>query len=114
MAEPVKSDWPVLSRYEGAHLREIAMPVGGMGPGCFALRGRWQLTDRQLMSRPHRGGRPAYAHLLLRTQSRDGKSDTVRLRVLEGDLVQGLAADSGATAALAGLPRFPEVSFEAS
>ena len=49
------TDWPILSRYDEAHLKEIAMPMGGIGTGFFALGGRGQLTDWQLMSRPHRG-----------------------------------------------------------
>src|SRR5262249_19836081 len=89
-------------------------PAGGIGTGFFCLGGRGQLTDWQLMSRPHRGWRPMYAHLLLRTRQSTGKGEEVKLRVLEGDLAQGLAADSGAPAVLAGIPRFPEVAFEAS
>lgn len=109
------TDWPVLSHYAGDHLREVALPVGGIGTGFFALGGRGQLTDWQLMSRPHRGWKPPYAHLLLRTKqtSADG-SQQAKLRVLEGDLIEGLAADSGAPAMLAGLPRIRDVRFEAS
>src|SRR2546428_2193001 len=77
-------DWPVLSRYDGARLREIAMPIGGIGTGFFALGGRGQLTDWQLMSRPNRGWRPMYCHLLVRTAQRSPRGETVKLRVLEG------------------------------
>ncbi|HEV3165103.1 MAG TPA: GH116 family glycosyl-hydrolase, partial [Isosphaeraceae bacterium] len=106
--------WPVLSRYDAAHVRELAMPIGGIGTGFFALGGRGQLTDWQLMSRPNRGWRPMYAHLLLRTRQGTGRDEVIKLRVIEGDLVEGLAGDSGAAGTLAGLPRFRNVSFEAS
>lgn len=108
------SDWPVLSRYDAAHLREIALPIGGIGTGFFALGGRGELTDWQLMSRPNRGWRPMYAHLLLRTHQTSGNEPKTKLRVLEGDLTQGLAADFGAPSVLAGLPRMKDATFEAS
>ncbi len=109
-------DWPVLSRYDADHLREIAMPLGGIGTGFFALGGRGQLTDWQLMSRPNRGWRPMYCHLLLTTRGKSVKegSAPAQLRALEGDLTDGLAADSGAPQVLAGLPRFRNARFEAA
>ncbi|HEY3280894.1 MAG TPA: GH116 family glycosyl-hydrolase [Armatimonadota bacterium] len=106
-------EWPVLSRYDSDHLREIAMPIGGIGTGFFALGGRGQLTDWQLMSRPNRGWKPMYSHLILRTHQ-PGADPEVKVRVLEGDLTEGLASDFGAPAVLAGLPRFHRASFEAS
>ena len=86
------------------------MPVGGIGTGFFALGGRGQLTDWQLMSRPSRGWRPMYAHLLLWTNQNGVK----KLRVLEGDLDQGAAGDSGLAETFAGIPRFRTAEFEAS
>jgi uncharacterized protein (DUF608 family) len=103
-------DWQVLSRYDEQHLREIAMPVGGIGTGFFCLGGKGQLTDWQLMSRPHRGWRPMYAHLMLWT--RQGKN--AKLRVLEGDLTEGLSSDFGAPQVLAGIPRMKPRGFEAT
>ena len=78
--------FPVLRRYQGRSLDEIVLPIGGIGTGFFGLGGRGQLSDWQLMSRPNRGWRPMYVHLLLRTK----QGDDVRLRVLEGDLARGL------------------------
>lgn len=86
------------------------MPVGGIGTGFFALGGRGQLTDWQLMSRPNRGWRPMYAHLLLWTK----QGEIRKLRVLEGDLDRGAASDSGLPETFAGLPRFQSAEFEAS
>ncbi|GIV19864.1 MAG: hypothetical protein KatS3mg023_1615 [Armatimonadota bacterium] len=105
-----KPDWLILSTYDAQHLREIAMPVGGIGTGFFCLGGKGQLTDWQLMSRPHRGWRPMYAHLMLWT--RQGTES--KLRVLEGDLTEGLSADFGAPQVLAGIPRMKPKGFEAT
>lgn len=104
------SEWRVLRRYEGEHLREIAMPIGGIGTGFFCLDGRGRLVDWQLMSRPNRGWRPMYSHLLLWTKQRDEK----KLRVLEGDLEYGRAGDSGQPEVLAGLPRMGHPIFEST
>lgn len=106
--------WPVLSRYNKEHTQAIAMPVGGIGTGFFALGGRGQLTEWQLMSRPNRGWRPPYAHLLLRTQRGTGDKEEIRLRVMEGDSDDNLGADFGAPGTLMGVSRFPHVQFEAS
>lgn len=104
------SDWKVLKRYEGEHLREILLPIGGIGTGFFGLDGHGRLTDWQLMSRPNRGWRPMYVHLLLWT--RQGQER--KLRILEGDLEYGRAGDNGQPEVLAGIPRFRNASFEAT
>jgi non-lysosomal glucosylceramidase len=103
-------NWPVLRRYGKESLREISMPIGGIGTGFFGLGGRGQLTDWQLMSRPNRGWRPMYAHLLLWTK----QGEVRKLRVLEGDLAEGAASDSGLPETFAGLPRFRDAEFEAT
>ncbi len=87
------------------------MPVGGIGTGCFALTGDGALTDWQLMSRPHRGWRPPYAHLLLWVRTPRGQT---YLRVLEGITRLHLDADHGVPQALGGIPRMRAVSFESA
>lgn len=108
------NDWKVLSRFDVDHLREIAMPVGGIGTGFFSLGGRGQLTEWQLMSRPHRGWRPMYCHFALWTQQQEGAKEVAKLRLLEGDLQENLSADHGAPHILAGIPRMKPAGFEAS
>jgi hypothetical protein len=34
------ADWPVLKRYDQAHLARIALPLGGIGTGTVSLGGR--------------------------------------------------------------------------
>ncbi|MGQ9879416.1 MAG: GH116 family glycosyl-hydrolase [Armatimonadota bacterium] len=104
------SDWKVLARYDAPHLREIAMPIGGIGTGFFCLSGRGELTDWQLMSRPHRGWRPMYSHLLLWTR----QGQEAKLRVMENQLTEGLSADFGAPQVMAGIPRMRAVRFESA
>ena len=104
------SGWKVLKRYEGEHLREILMPIGGIGTGFFGLDGRGRLTDWQLMSRPNRGWRPMYSHLLLWTDSGSEK----KLRIVEADLDYGRGGDSGQPETLAGIPRFQKAVFEST
>ncbi|MCX7992860.1 MAG: non-lysosomal glucosylceramidase [Fimbriimonadales bacterium] len=104
-----KDGMPVLVRYPAQQVRAIAMPVGGIGTGCFALGGDGALLDWQLMSRPHRGWRPAYSHLLLRVQP---EGDAPRLRVLESLHRLTLDADHGAAGALTGIPRMRPLGFE--
>ncbi len=103
-------DWLVLSRYDENHLREIAMPIGGIGTGFFCLGGKGQLTDWQLMSRPNRGWRPLYSHFVLWTK----RGEEHKLRILEGDITEGLSADFGAPQWMAGIPRMRAKAFEAS
>lgn len=105
--------WPVLTHYDGAHVRRISMPVGGIGTGFFCLGGRGQLSEWQLMSRPHRGWRPRYAHLVLRTEQ-PGRTARTLLRVLESSAEEELDADFGAPGTLMGVPRFRKAAFEAS
>jgi len=50
-------NWAVLSRYDAAHLREIAKPIGGIGSGFFRVGHRGQLTDWQFMA-PELGCEP--------------------------------------------------------
>lgn len=86
------------------------MPVGGIGTGFFTLGGRGDLREWQLMSRPNRGWKPMYAHLILWTKQGNDR----KLRVMEGDLFGGFAGDSGNEEVFASFPRFESAAFESS
>jgi non-lysosomal glucosylceramidase len=67
----------------GAHLGEIAFPLGGIGTGCVSISGSGQLVDWEIFNRPNKGYRPDYTFFMLYAQSED---DDPIFRVLEGRL----------------------------
>jgi len=69
--------------YRGAHLNEVAFPLGGIGTGCVSLSGRGALVDWEIFNRPSKGYRPAYTFLTVLTQEEDCEPV---FRVLEGQL----------------------------
>lgn len=40
------AEWPILKHYDSAHLRQIALPLGGIGTGTVSLGGRGCLVDQ--------------------------------------------------------------------
>lgn len=44
--------WPVLKRYDAAHLSQVALPLGGIGTGTVSLGGRGELRDWEIMNVP--------------------------------------------------------------
>lgn len=44
--------WPVLKKYDQAHLEKIALPLGGIGTGTVSLGGRGELRDWEIMNVP--------------------------------------------------------------
>ncbi len=105
------SDWPVLRTFDADHLRDIAMPIGGIGTGFFCLGGGAQLIDWQLMSRPNRGWKPMYAHFV--AWSKAG-GEAPKIRILEDQIRTNLSTDFGEPATLSGLPRMRAEKFEGS
>ncbi|KYH43223.1 GH116 family glycosyl-hydrolase [Branchiibius sp. NY16-3462-2] len=104
-------EWPVVTRYSGRRLEQIAMPVGGIGTGCISLGGRGQLIDWELFNRPAKGFNPL-SFFAVRTQDADGQSIT---RVLEGALTpRERDGHLGSAVSGAGLPRFSDAVFEAA
>ena len=49
------AEWPVLKHYDNAHLRQIALPLGGIGTGTVSLGGRGELRDWEIMNVPGKG-----------------------------------------------------------
>jgi uncharacterized protein (DUF608 family) len=44
--------------FSGAHLHQIAFPIGGIGTGTVSLGGRGQLIDLEIYNRPWKGNNP--------------------------------------------------------
>ncbi len=110
--KPVPGPWPVLKEYTGEHVRQIAMPLGGIGTGTVSIGGRGDLRDWEIMNRPAKGFTPENTFFALRAKAA-GQAPVARL--VEGALLppwdQGA---SGVHAGNAGLPRFRECVFRAA
>ena len=105
------SQWPVLSRYEGERLREVAFPLGGIGTGTISLGGRAQLRDFEVFNQPAKGFTPPCSFFAIWLQ-RPG--DPPLARVLEGTLQPPYSGAFGMPDATAGLPRMRHVALEAA
>lgn len=110
--------WPVLKHYDSAHLRRIAMPLGGIGTGTVSLGGRGDLRDWEIMNRPAKGFIPkgtsstSSPFFAIRVQDSAG---VVVTKGLEGPLeMDEYEGDMGSPAANHGLPRFKTASFAAA
>jgi len=47
-------EWPILKHYDAHHLKEVALPLGGIGTGTVSLGGRGELRDWEIMNIPAR------------------------------------------------------------
>ena len=81
--------WPVLKTYEGAALRRVKLPLGGIGTGTISLSGRGGLVDWEVQNRPAKGYTPKTSvwppvfnpSFVLRLETADGIRSA---RLLEG------------------------------
>jgi len=109
--------WPVLKRYDQAHLARIALPLGGIGTGTVSLGGRGDLRDWEVVNRPAKGFRPVLGRggapfFALWTKPTGGAAAT---RALEGPLeLEDYEGASGSPTPNHGLPRFRKCSFAAA
>lgn len=116
-AEAVDHDgWPVLKRYDQAHLARIALPLGGIGTGTVALGGRGDLRDWEIMNRPAKGFVPLRGRVgpffALYAKTPDGQKVSV---AMEGPMeLSDYEGSHGSTAPNHGLPRFRRCTFAAA
>jgi non-lysosomal glucosylceramidase len=109
MTATLPGAWPVLRRYSGARLRQIALPLGGIGTGTVSLGGRGDLRDWEIVNRPAKGFVPRRAFFALYARPAGGEAVTV---ALEGQLDSSLYEGArGAVAPNHSLPRFAECAF---
>jgi uncharacterized protein (DUF608 family) len=98
-----------LRRYTGAQLRQIALPLGGIGTGAVSLGGRGDLRDWEVVNRPAKGFVPRRAFFALYARPAGGEAVTVALEgPLDSSLYEGAR---GATAPNHSLPRFADCAF---
>jgi len=112
MSGKLNGTWPVLTTYDGEHLRRIALPLGGIGTGTVSLGGRGELRDWEIVNRPAKGFSPAHTFFALWAKPAGGAAVT---RALEGPLDPvDFEGHSGCKVPNHGLPRFRNCSFHAA
>lgn len=111
------ASWPVLRHYDGQHLYQVALPLGGIGTGTVSLGGRGEWRDWEVMNVPAKGystvtpgnNAPFFA---LYAQPADGPATTT---LLAGPLYpQEYAHYEGRPVNHHGFPRFARASFDAA
>lgn len=112
MSDASNHQWPVLTRYQSAFLRRVALPLGGIGTGTISLGGRGDLRDWEVVNRPAKGFVPDNAFFVLRAQE-SGKAPV--MRCLEGIIPpEDYEGWNGSSVPNHGLPRFRSCEFLAA
>jgi non-lysosomal glucosylceramidase len=101
------SDWPVFKRYGDENLRQIALPLGGIGTGTIVLGGRGDWKHFEIVNRPAWGFTPEHTFFALRTE----KAGEVFCRALEGPIPPEDYGDNGCGVPNHGVPRFQSAEF---
>jgi non-lysosomal glucosylceramidase len=95
--------------FEGSSLKEIALPLGGIGTGTISLGGRGNLRDWEIFNRPGKGVDLPFTFFALYFQPEGGKS---LVRVLEGPLTPPFTGEDGfRRQEVPGLPRMEKARF---
>ncbi|MCB1121028.1 MAG: hypothetical protein KJT03_05735 [Verrucomicrobiae bacterium] len=92
--------------YSGKYLKQLRIPVGGVGTGNLLIGGRGDIQHIEVFNRPDRSRRPVYTFFTIRVKAGDGPAVS---KILERELLppfNGVTHRSGH-----GLPRFDEVVF---
>jgi non-lysosomal glucosylceramidase len=111
-------DLPVIRHFDGDHLKNVALPLGGIGTGTVSLGGRGELRDWSIMNKPGIGfstitdGNEA-PFFAIHLQRPDGSGGVTRallgpIQTSEYQHYEGRPVNHH------GLPRFSHASFDAA
>ena len=93
----------------GAHLSEVAFPLGGIGTGTVSLGGRGQLRDWEIFNRPGKGKILPFSFVALWLRPQGGSAT---VKVVEAPLEPPFRGGGGFSRNSAeGLPRFRSAKF---
>lgn len=102
----------------GAHLTEVAFPLGGIGTGCVSLDGRGGLRDWEIFGRPNKGSWLDYTFPAIWMQEEGSEPRALNLQGPRrkswiGDEYANWAYGHGTFfRAMDGLPHFDDLVFE--
>jgi len=113
--------FPTIREYDGNHLYQIALPLGGIGTGSFSLGGRGELRDWEIMNAPAKRYCPGSGHdrqtspFFAITFHSSQTSQASQTFLLEGPLYDWERLDEeGRPAEHHGFPRFSNATFSGS
>jgi len=92
--------------YRGIHLKQLRVPIGGIGTGDILMGGRGDIQHIEVFNRPDRARRPIKTFFSI--WAREGSAAPVA-KVLERELIPPFTETTHAY--VWGLPRFREVTF---